>query len=72
MIHKFISEYKIVKYKTYKKAAFFNPTTKKYFYEPLLYDNEVPYVTVGTEITYYPSKRWEMLLIGISPDTEID
>jgi len=54
-------------------CAFLNPKTKKYFYSPVLYDiynNDIPYVIVGTEITLYVGK-WEMLLIGISPDSNI-
>lgn len=54
-------------------CAFLNPKTKKYFYTPVLYDifaNDIPYVVVGTEITLYVGK-WEMLLIGISPDSNI-
>ena len=51
-------------------CAFLNPKTKKYFYAPVLYENDMPYVIVGSEITLYVGK-WEMLLLGIQPDANI-
>ena len=52
-------------------CAFLNPKTGKYFYSPVIKGEENPFVIIGSEISYYPS-RWDMILIGIAPDDNID
>lgn len=54
-------------------CAILNPLTKRYHYEPLLYDEELDafYLIIGTSISYYVGKI-KILLIAVEPQFILD
>ena len=57
-----------IKENTRLYCAILNPHTKRYHYEPLLYDDELDgyYLIIGTSISYYVGKP-KLLLIAVEP-----
>ena len=53
-------------------CSFYNKITNKFFYTPVLKDDDGNlYVTIGSSITLYV-QTWPMILLGISEDSQID